>query len=368
MHSHKHRQKKISVLDDRIIINVCGDRYETHRTTLELYPDSLLGNAKRRKYYYDKIRKEYFFDRHRACFEAILYYYQSNGRLRRPDYVPLDIFLEEVTFFQLGQEALNQIRKDENVKEVKKIRLPKNRIRRVIWATMEYPDYSLMAKIVSIISLLIIIISTIVMAVGTLTQFENSDGLVCEKIFITTWNISYTNNDTDGNSSEEQYTCRWYFTSPFFLIQVICVGFFTIELFLRILTTPSLFDFVKDPMNWIDLTAVIPFYITLAIRFTGPQNDINSNTYIGLGLLRILRLARVFKFFRVFKNVKSLRVLATTIRQSLLDFFIMILILTLLAFLFGAAAYYAENASNPHAYDSIFQATYWGIITITAVG
>jgi hypothetical protein len=46
----------------------------------------------------------------------------------------------------------------------------------------------------------------------------------------------------------------------------------------------------------------------------------------------------------------------------------MILILTLLAFLFGAAAYYAENDSNPQAFDSILKATYWGIITITAVG
>jgi hypothetical protein len=365
---HKHRQKKISALDDRIIINVCGDRYETHRTTLELYPDSLLGNAKERKYYYDKIRKEYFFDRHRACFEAILYYYQSHGRLRRPDYVPLDIFLEEVTFFQLGQEALNQIRKDENVKEVKKIRLPKNRIRRVIWATMEYPDYSLIAKAVNIISLLMILISTIVMAVETLPQYDDLDDLTCEKVFNTTSNISYTNNDTDPNSSQKQYTCLLYFTSPFFLIQVICVGFFTIELFLRILTTPSLFDFVKDLMNWIDVIAVIPFYITIVISLSNHQNDVNSNAYVGLRLLRILRLARVFKFFRVFKSVKSLHVLATTIRESLLDFLIMIIILTLLGFLFGAVAYYAETDSNPQAFDSIFKATYWGIISVTAVG
>ncbi|CAF4212485.1 unnamed protein product, partial [Rotaria sordida] len=83
--------------NDRIIINVCGQRYETWRTTLELYPDTLLGNEKKRKYYYDKNRKEYFFDRHRGCFEAILYYYQSHGRLRRPEYIPLDIFIEEVT-------------------------------------------------------------------------------------------------------------------------------------------------------------------------------------------------------------------------------------------------------------------------------
>ena len=114
---------------DRIIINVCGDRYETHRTTLELFPDTLLGNHKRRKYYYDKTRNEYFFDRNRACFEAILYYYQSRGRLRRPDFIPIDVFLEEVTFFRLGQEALDQIYRDENLKEIKMARLPgiKNR-------------------------------------------------------------------------------------------------------------------------------------------------------------------------------------------------------------------------------------------------
>ena len=33
--------------------------------------------------YYDPVHDEYFFDRHRNCFEAIIYYYQSGGRLRR---------------------------------------------------------------------------------------------------------------------------------------------------------------------------------------------------------------------------------------------------------------------------------------------
>jgi hypothetical protein len=121
-------------------------------------------------------------------------------------------------------------------------------------------------------------------------------------------------------------------------------------------------------MNWVDILAIFPFYIALIIRLSGQQNGINSETYTSMRLLRILRLARVFKFFRVFKNVKSLRVLVTTIRQSLLDFLIMIVILTLFGFLFGAAGYYAENASNGDDYDSILKATYWGIITITGVG
>ena len=60
------------------------------------------------------------------------------------------------------KKLLNQLRKDENIKEVKKVRLPKNRFRRHLWATMEYPNYSLMAKIVNIISLLMILLSVII--------------------------------------------------------------------------------------------------------------------------------------------------------------------------------------------------------------
>ena len=60
--ANRSRQRHSSrSFQDRIILNVCGDRYETHRTTLELYPNTLLGDKQRRKYYYDKIRKEYFF-------------------------------------------------------------------------------------------------------------------------------------------------------------------------------------------------------------------------------------------------------------------------------------------------------------------
>ena len=119
--SERRKDTKSAAHQDRIIINISGIRFETYKSTLEIYPNTLLGNAKRRKYYYDTIHNEYFFDRHRLSFEAILYYYQSNGRLRRPDFVPIDTFLEEITFFDLGKEALVQIRKDENLKEIKKI-------------------------------------------------------------------------------------------------------------------------------------------------------------------------------------------------------------------------------------------------------
>jgi hypothetical protein len=358
--------RKIRPHDDRVIINVCGDRYETYRSTLEQYPNSLLGNARRRQYYYDKERQEYFFDRNRSSFEAILYYYQSHGRLRRPNHVALDLFLEEVAFFLLGEEALSQIRKDENIKEVKKVRLPKNRFRRYLWATMEYPDFSRLAKLVNVLSLLMIVISTIVLAIETLPQYVNWDNLYCEKELNRSLPLNDSSNGT--GAADDTYICHLYFTSAFFLVQMICVGFFTIEFLLRLVSTPSIVEFIKNPMNWIDLLAVVPFYVTVGIRVTGRQNQINTNSYVGLRLLRILRVARVFKFYRVCRSIKSLRVLMTTIKQSLLDFIIMITMLTLLAFLCGSAAYFAENDSNGEVFDSIPKATYWGIMTITSVG
>lgn len=353
-----HRERTVQTIDDeRIILNVCGDRYETFRKTLERFPQSLLGNPRKRKSFFDPNRNEYFFDRNRSCFEAILYYYQSAGRLRRPNFVSLDIFLEEIHFFQLGEEALEQIRRDENLEEMEKVRLPKNRFRRYLWATMEYPEYSLLAKIVNSISLLMILLSSIALAVESLPQFVDLDDLYCQQDL-----------NSSLNSTEEFYTCYLYFTSPFFLIQTICVGFFTIEFLLRLISTSSLWIFVKSPMNWIDLLAVVPYYVSLIVRLTGTQSNVNQSTYVGLRLLRILRFGRVFKFYRVFKRLKSFRVLVITIKQSLPDFLITITVLSLFAFLFGAAAYFAENGSNGVVFDSIPKATYWGVVTICSVG
>jgi hypothetical protein len=336
---------------------------------------TLLGNNQRRRFYYDCVRHEYFFDRNRACFESILYYYQSHGRLRRPNYIPIDIFLEEVTFFELGPEALHQLRTDENIKEVRRVILPKNRFRRHLWATMEYPTYSIVAKLVNILSLLIILFSTISLTIESLPMYTNLADLNCrpaEQSLVNRSLINTTTIDTNRTITtsivNDIYKCSFYFASPFFIIQAICTGFFTIELVLRLVSAPSLLDFIKNFLNWTDILAVIPFYVMLVIRFYCRENELNTNTYVALRLLRILRFLRIFKLYQILKRIKSLRVLASTVKQSIPDLFVMILILSLLSFLFGAGVYLAENDSNGQAFDSILKATYWGVITITSVG
>lgn len=92
------------------ILQVSGMRFETQLRTLNQFPDTLLGDPCRRMRYFDPLRNEYFFDRNRPTFDAILYYYQSGGRLRRPTTVPLDVFSEEIKFYELGELATNKFR------------------------------------------------------------------------------------------------------------------------------------------------------------------------------------------------------------------------------------------------------------------
>jgi hypothetical protein len=87
---------------DKVIINVSGLRFETRASTLQRYPHTLLGDKQRRAEFFDYMNNEYFFERHRSSFEAVLYFYQSGGRLTRPENISAEIFLEEIKFFDLG--------------------------------------------------------------------------------------------------------------------------------------------------------------------------------------------------------------------------------------------------------------------------
>ena len=47
-------------------------------------------------------------------------------------------------------------------------------------------------------------------------------------------------------------------------IETVCVICFSVEFVLRAASTPDYVDFSTDGLNWIDLIAVLPFYIELA--------------------------------------------------------------------------------------------------------
>ena len=97
----------------RIRINVSGQRFETRVRVLDRHPLTLLGDVVRRRQFYDAERRELFFDRHRPSFEAIFAYYQNGGRLRRPYHVPDDVFLSELEFYELEDDAIEEYKRSE---------------------------------------------------------------------------------------------------------------------------------------------------------------------------------------------------------------------------------------------------------------
>jgi len=83
--------------DQRVRLNVSGQRFETFARTLARFPDTLLGSDER-KYFYDSATDEYFFDRNPALFRRVLIYYRS-GRLHFPRGECVAEFNEELEFF-----------------------------------------------------------------------------------------------------------------------------------------------------------------------------------------------------------------------------------------------------------------------------
>jgi potassium voltage-gated channel Shaker-related subfamily A protein len=304
------------------------------------------------------MRNEFFFDRCRIAFEAILYYYQSNGRLRRPGNVPLDIFVEEVRFYELGDEVLEKLKADEGYakKEAQERPLPQNECHRKLWLLFEHPESSSGARIVAITSVMVIIGSIVIFCLETLPQYKHY------KVFFTSDNNTRVLEDDVPSAS-----------NPFFIVESACIVWFTLEFIIRMIACPSKVAFVKDIMNTIDLMAIVPFFITLATMFD--EKD-TSKMYVAeketqassLAILRVIRLVRVFRIFKLSRHSKGLQILGMTLKASLRELALLIFFLLIGVILFSSAVYYAEAGSERSYFKSIPDAFWWAVVTMTTVG
>ncbi|KAK2510297.1 hypothetical protein Q9233_017880, partial [Columba guinea] len=278
---------------ERVAINVSGRRFETLGRTLHRFPDTLLGDPRRRRRYFDPRRREYFFDRHRGAFGAVLYYYQSGGRLRRPPDVPLDVFLEELRFYQLGEEAEGRLREAEGCgAEAPAPRTP--------------------------------------------------------------------------NASSPAPPSRGGLSDPFFVVETACICWFSLELLVRLLASPSKAAFFRSAMNLIDLVAIAPYFVALGAELASRRGA--GQPAMALAVLRVVRLVRVFRVFKLSRHSTGLQILGRTLRASMRELGLLIFFLLIGVVLFSSAVYFAEAEDAATAFTSIPQAFWWAVVTMTTVG
>ncbi|KAM4701431.1 potassium voltage-gated channel subfamily A member 10 [Discoglossus pictus] len=345
-------QMKMEEGDQRIFINIAGLRFETQLKTLSEFPDTLLGDPQKRIHYFDSMRNEYFFDRNRPSFDGILYYYQSGGKVRRPANVPLDVFADEIIFYELGSEAMEQFREDEGFIKDPEIPLPTNDYYRQFWLLFEYPESSSAARGMALVSVLVIVISILIFCLETLPEFREEKDLGMFK--------------GSGNSTEKKSHLST-FTDPFFMIETTCIMWFSFELVVRFVVCPSTSEFFQNIMNIIDIVSIIPYFVTFItelVQHTEPYGQQNMS----LAILRIVRLVRVFRIFKLSRHSKGLQILGQTLKASMRELGLLIFFLFIGVILFSSAVYFAEVDEPQSQFVSIPDGFWWAVVTMTTVG
>ncbi|KAL3842512.1 hypothetical protein ACJMK2_020516 [Sinanodonta woodiana] len=336
---------------NRIVINVGGARYETYKTTLKNIPDtrlSWLTNTTGSNSDYDPVTGEYFFDRHPGVFNMILNYYRT-GKLHAPTDVCGPLFEEELAFWGIDE------------KQIEPCCWSNYRAHRDAQVTLAEYDgecicnticlsYICLAQVFAFVSLGHIMTSILVFCMESHILFRyRTDG-----------------EDTHYISSVRD---KELFTRPVHFLEIteyMCIAFFTLEILLRLSFCPSLMAYIKQFFNWLDVLAILPFYVYLLITTIDPSMGQKE----GMRFLNALRLIRIFRSFRLTRYVSGLKILGFTLKASAKELLLLILVLLIGGLVFACLIYYAEQVeeNSKNSFPDIPSAFWWAVVTMTTIG
>ncbi|XP_070795926.1 A-type voltage-gated potassium channel KCND3 isoform X2 [Pituophis catenifer annectens] len=331
--------------DELIILNVSGRRFQTWRTTLERYPDTLLGSTEK-EFFFNEDTKEYFFDRDPDVFRCILNFYRT-GKLHYPRYECISAYDEELAFYGILPDIIGDCcyeeykdRKRENAErlmddadsENKQDSMPALSFRQTMWRAFENPHTSTLALVFYYVTGFFIAVSVITNVVETVP---------CGSI-----------------SGNKEQPCGDRYEMAFFCLDTACVMIFTVEYLMRLFAAPSRYRFVRSVMSIIDVVAIMPYYIGLVM--TG--NEDVSGAFV---TLRVFRVFRIFKFSR---HSQGLRILGYTLKSCASELGFLLFSLTMAIIIFATVMFYAEKGSSASKFTSIPASFWYTIVTMTTLG
>ena len=156
----------------------------------------------------------------------------------------------------------------------------------------------------------------------------------------------------------------------FDLFEVFSVAVFTVEYALRIWSCTEdprfarpitgRLRFALQPMVLIDLLAILPFYLTLAL----PHLDTDMDTR----MVRAVRLIRLFRLFKATRYSRSLDTVHRVLRAKRDELLVTLLLVLIVLVLVSSLMFAVEHDEQPDAFSSIPAAMWWGMMTLTTVG
>uniref|UniRef100_A0A2K6JTW9 Potassium voltage-gated channel modifier subfamily G member 2 n=1 Tax=Rhinopithecus bieti TaxID=61621 RepID=A0A2K6JTW9_RHIBE len=137
----------------------------------------------------------------------------------------------------------------------------------------------------------------------------------------------------DIRAEEERGECSPKCRS-LFVLETVCVAWFSFEFLLRSLQAESKCAFLRAPLNIIDILALLPFYVSLLLGLAAGPGGTKLLERAGL-VLRLLRALRVLYVMRLARHSLGLRSLGLTVRRCAREFGLLLLFLCVAMALFA---------------------------------
>ncbi|KAK6293485.1 hypothetical protein J4Q44_G00358110 [Coregonus suidteri] len=327
------------------ILNVGGTKYAFPKDVIKDFPLSRVSRlhkcASEKEVLevcddYDRERNEFFFDRHSEAFCFIMLYVKY-GKLRFVPQMCELSFYNEMIYWGLESSHLEfccQRRLDNRMSD-SYIHFSEEEVK----LEEELRGENLVTRVV--------------------TEREESKWLERMRNWKTAENNSVEEHQYNPDSLEH----------PSGIIEAVCIGWFTAECIVRFIVSRDKCEFVKRPLNIIDLLAITPYYISISMTMLTGENSQLQRAGV---TLRVLRMMRIFWVIKLARHFLGLQTLGLTLSRCYREMVMLLLFICVPMAIFSALAQLLEHGldleSPNEDYASIPAACWWVIISMTTVG
>lgn len=142
-------------------------------------------------------------------------------------------------------------------------------------------------------------------------------------------------------------------------VEVAAIGLFVIEYLLRLYGAPDRWAYVREIYSIIDLVAIMPTLLLLALPASWALADIR--------FIKIIRVLAVFRIFRFLRFLEKDHLLFGTIRPEMLNVARLVVTIVMIFFISSGFFYYVESPVNPKV-QNFGDAFYFTVVAVSTVG